>query len=110
MTGFAQQAGSCGVTRWAWEFKTLNAKGLDLRMRLPPGLDTLEAFCRQRVGTRLARGTCTMTLTLLREASTPRLRLNTTLLDDLPRSLAKITLPATINPATLDGLLGRKAC
>ncbi len=108
MTGFARQAGSCGGTRWTWEFRTLNAKGLDLRLRLPPGFDALEARCRKRIDSRLSRGTCTMTLTLLREASTPRLRLNGTLLDDLLRSLSKITLTATIGPATLDGLLGVK--
>ncbi len=108
MTGFARQAGSHGATRWTWEFKTLNGKGLDVRLRLPPGFDALDVGCRQRVGARLARGTCNLTLALSRETATLRARINTVLLGELLQSLAKITLPATVGPATLDGLLGVK--
>jgi uncharacterized protein YicC (UPF0701 family) len=39
MTGFARGHGVCGTYAWAWELKSVNAKGLDLRLRLPPGWD-----------------------------------------------------------------------
>ncbi len=106
MTGFAQEAGSFGSTRWTWEFKALNAKGLDLRLRLPPSFDALDGACRQRIAARLSRGTCAVTLVLARDAAAPRSRINVVLLGDLLRALTKITLPASIGPATLDGLLG----
>ncbi len=106
MTGFAQQGGTHGATRWTWELKALNGKGLDLRLRLPPGFDALDGPCRQRVAARLARGTCSVTLALARDASAPRSRVNTALLDELLRALTRITLPASVGPATLDGLLG----
>ena len=106
MTGFAQEAGSCGATRWTWEFKALNAKGLDLRLRLPPGFDALDGACRQRIAARLPRGTCSVTLALARDATASRSRINMVLLGDLLRALTKITLPASVGPATLDGLLG----
>ena len=106
MTGFAQQAGSCDAVRWTWEIKTLNAKGLDLRLRLPPGFDALDVVCRQRATARLARGTCTATLAIVHDIAAPRSRINAVLLGDLLRALAEITVPASVGPATLDGLLG----
>ena len=39
MTGFARSHGVTGAYAWAWELKSVNAKGLDLRLRLPPGWD-----------------------------------------------------------------------
>jgi uncharacterized protein YicC (UPF0701 family) len=41
MTGFARASGVHGDLRWAWELKSVNSKGLDLRFRLPPGRDAL---------------------------------------------------------------------
>ena len=40
MTGFARSGGHVGATAWAWEVKSVNAKGLELRVRVPPGFDT----------------------------------------------------------------------
>ncbi len=105
MTGFAQLAGTSGTTRWSWEFKTLNGKGLDLRLRLPPGFDMLEIACRKSAGVRLARGTCQIALTISRDAAAPP-RINTELLQALAQALADTPMPPSIGPATLDGLLG----
>ena len=43
MTGFARVSGATANFRWAWEVKSVNAKGLDLRLRLPTGFDAIEA-------------------------------------------------------------------
>ena len=48
MTGFARGHGVAGAYAWAWELKSVNAKGLDLRLRLPPGWDAIEAPVRAR--------------------------------------------------------------
>ena len=37
MTGFARTSGTTALYRWVWELKSVNAKGLDLRLRLPAG-------------------------------------------------------------------------
>ena len=50
MTGFARVSGASANIRWAWELKSVNAKGLDLRLRLPPGFDPIEAEARARSG------------------------------------------------------------
>lgn len=56
MTGFARVEGSSGRYRWAWELRSVNGKGLDLRTRLPQGHEGLEADIRRRAGERLTRG------------------------------------------------------
>jgi len=57
MTGFARSNGASGPYAFEWELKSVNAKGFDLRMRLPPGWDDLEAFAKKRAGEVLSRGT-----------------------------------------------------
>ena len=57
MTGFARGHGVAGTYAWAWELKSVNAKGLDLKLRLPPGWDAIEAPVRARAAEALARGT-----------------------------------------------------
>ena len=69
MTGFARQAGQSGAWTWAWEVKTVNAKGFDLRLRLPPGFDALEPAIRADVPKRISRGTCFASLSAQRAGS-----------------------------------------
>lgn len=104
MTGYAQTSGTFGAARWTWDIKTVNAKGLDLRLRLPPGNDALEIEARRRIGARLTRGTCHASLNITRE-SVPKPRIDAALLTELVNTLSTITLPPSIGPATLDGLL-----
>lgn len=56
MTGFARVEGTSGRSRWAWELRSVNGKGLDLRLRLPPGLEALEADVRRLAGEAFSRG------------------------------------------------------
>lgn len=56
MTGFARSEGSSGRYRWAWELRSVNGKGLDLRLRLPTGLEALETELRDIAARNLSRG------------------------------------------------------
>ena len=56
MTGFARREGTSGRWRWAWELRSVNGKGLDLRLRLPPGLERMENDVRRLAGERFSRG------------------------------------------------------
>ncbi len=76
MTGFARTEGLCGQNVWSWELKSVNAKGLDLRFRLPPGLELLENACRQAFSSRIARGTLSATLTVRRAETQPVVSIN----------------------------------
>src|SRR5258708_162242 len=46
MTGFARADGEADGIAWVWELKSVNSRTLDLRLRLPPGFDPLEAPLR----------------------------------------------------------------
>jgi uncharacterized protein (TIGR00255 family) len=74
MTGFARDSGSLpDGSSFVWELRSVNGRGLDVRLRLPPGLDVLEAPLREAVGKRLKRGNLSANLTLKREDRAPRL-------------------------------------
>jgi uncharacterized protein (TIGR00255 family) len=105
MTGFARIAGSAGPWRLAWELRSVNAKGLDARLRLPPPFDAIEPDARARLSRKLNRGTIHATLAAQRDAAIPQVRINQDLLRELIAACAKIPLPERIAPATLDGLL-----
>jgi uncharacterized protein (TIGR00255 family) len=67
MTGFARSAGDADGLAWAWELRSVNGRGLDLRLRLPPGFDGLESSLRETAGRVLKRGNVTAGLTVRRE-------------------------------------------
>ncbi|MGV1917006.1 YicC/YloC family endoribonuclease [uncultured Agrobacterium sp.] len=56
MTGFARSEGTSGRYRWAWELRSVNGKGLDLRLRLPSGMEALETAFRDIASQSLSRG------------------------------------------------------
>lgn len=66
MTGFASRSGAAAGQAWAWEARSVNGKGLDIRLRLPDGIEGLEAAVRAAVQKRLARGNVTISLRLER--------------------------------------------
>ncbi|NKC32239.1 YicC family protein [Roseomonas sp. BU-1] len=74
MTGFARDSGTLpDGASFVWELRSVNGRGLDVRLRLPGGLEVLEAPLREQVGKRLKRGNLNATLTLKREDRAPRL-------------------------------------
>ncbi|MEL0435473.1 YicC/YloC family endoribonuclease [Phycobacter sp. K97] len=66
MTGFASGQGGLGAHGWSWEIRSVNAKGLDLRLRIPDWLDGLEPFVRAEISKRLSRGNVTVSLKMSR--------------------------------------------
>lgn len=105
MTGFARSAGQTGPATWVWEMKSVNAKGLELRLRMPPGFDALETAARARIAARVKRGTVHVALTLQRPRPEQTARIDRAKLDALIEAVSAIALPRSIAPATLDGLL-----
>ena len=105
MTGFAREAGTTGPFQWAWELKSVNGRGLDVRLRVPPGYDAVGEDARREVQKAFSRGQCQLNLTLTREASTARLRINEAALAALLEALSRVRLPAGITPPSMDGLL-----
>ena len=55
MTGFAETHGTRGSMRWRWEVKSVNGRGLDIRLRTPPGFDSIEPAARMLAAERFRR-------------------------------------------------------
>jgi uncharacterized protein (TIGR00255 family) len=76
MTGFADLAGEADGVAWIWEARSVNGRGLDLRLRLPEGFEALEAPLRAAATAGLARGSVTVGLRFARGANAAVPRLN----------------------------------
>ncbi len=105
MTGFARAAGASGSVQWLWEIRTVNGRGLEIRVRVPNGFEAAGESARSALSKALARGQCQLTLTLTRPEAAARVRIDEALLADLAAAAARVPRPAGIGPATLDGLL-----
>jgi len=105
MTGFARGHGMAGSYAWSWEVKSVNAKGLDLRLRLPPGWDAVEAPARTSAAQVLARGTVYGTLTVAREGVAPVVRVNEPVLAAVLATIKSLSGRVDAAPPTLDGIL-----
>jgi uncharacterized protein (TIGR00255 family) len=105
MTGFAREAGVTGAYQWAWELKTVNGRGLEVRVRTPSGLDALGEEARGQILKALTRGQGQLNLSLSKGSSAPTLRVNQDVLRSLLSAIGGLSLPENVKPASLDGLL-----
>src|SRR5215470_13193756 len=101
MTGFARSHGASGPYTFEWELKSVNAKGFDLRVRLPQGWDELEAHAKKRAGEVLARGTVYANFNVKRANAVSTVRIN----EDVLAAVVKV---AGQLAGRIDGLLGIK--
>jgi uncharacterized protein (TIGR00255 family) len=108
MTGFARSHGSSGPYSFEWELKSVNAKGFDLRLRLPPGWDELEAYAKKRAGEVLSRGTVYANLNVKRTNAVPTVRLNEDVLGAIVRVAGELASRIDAVAPSIDGLLSIK--
>lgn len=62
MTGYASISGNANGLDWLWEARSVNARGLDLRVRVPEAGEALEAAVRKAAPATFARGAISITL------------------------------------------------
>jgi uncharacterized protein (TIGR00255 family) len=108
MTGFARGHGVSGAYSWAWELKSVNAKGLDLRLRLPAGWDAVEGPARSSAAQVLARGTVYGTLTVERTGVSPVVRVNEPVLNAVLATIKGLSGRVDAAAPRLDGILSLK--
>lgn len=101
MTAFANRTGSVGSASWSWEIRGVNARGLDLRLRLPDGIDGLELVLRKALSTSLSRGNVTVNLRLTGPESEARLALDKTQLGAVLTALDEVQEQAFAMGVTL---------
>ncbi len=106
MTGFARAEGEHAGQRWIWELKSVNGRGLDLKLRTPPGFDALEPQARAAVSAKFKRGSLQANLTLAREASAAAsVKIDFALVDRLIAAGENLVSDGKIDRARWDGLL-----
>src|SRR6185295_355161 len=108
MTGFARAHGASGAYAWAWELKSVNAKGFDLRLRLPTGWDAVEVPARTRAAEVLSRGTVYGTLTIDRQGVAPVVKVNEPVLNAVLATIKGLSGRVEAAPPRLDGILTLK--
>ena len=108
MTGFARSHGASGPYTFEWELKSVNAKGFDLRMRLPPGWDDLEALAKKRAGEVLSRGTVYANLNVKRTNAASMVRVNEDVLASVVKVAGLVAGKIDAVAPSVDGLLAIK--
>jgi uncharacterized protein (TIGR00255 family) len=108
MTGFARSHGASGPYAFEWELKSVNAKGFDLRLRLPPGWDELEAHARKRASEMLARGTVYANFNVKRSDAMSTVRINEEVLASVLKIATELAGKIDAVAPSIDGLMGIK--
>ena len=105
MTGYARAAGTIGAVGWTWEARSVNGRSLDIRLRLPPGHDALEALVRAEAAKRFRRGNVSISLNLARNTTASPVRVNREILSQMLSLAAEIADAPGVSPARADGIL-----
>ncbi|MEI2804716.1 MAG: YicC/YloC family endoribonuclease [Albidovulum sp.] len=90
MTGFAARRGQAPGHDWTWEIRSVNGKGLDLRLKLPDWIDGLEPAVRAAVAKVAQRGNVTLGLRVARGEGGEALRINAAGLDGVLAALVAV--------------------
>ncbi len=113
MTAYASLSGTLATANWAWEMRGVNARGLDLKLRLPDGLTALESAVRAALGSKLGRGSITLNLKLTRLDATQALQLDAAQLDRVLHALEEVqqrafAIGVTLAQATAADVLNQR--
>lgn len=113
MTGFATQSGSDALAEWQWDLRGVNAKGLDIRLRLPDGIEGLEQKTRSALAAAMGRGSINASLKLTRLAGADVLSVNQEHLSRVLKALDEIenkavSMGLTLSQPTAADVLGQR--
>lgn len=105
MTAFASAQGTHEALSWSWELRSVNGKGLDLRLRVPDWIAGLEQGLKDQLSAAVQRGNVTLSLKLAREDGAGRLGVNAQVLEDTLVALETVEAAAmakglSLAPAT----------
>lgn len=105
MTGFGRATGQEQSFCWTWEVKSVNAKGLDVRVRVPGLVDGLDVAARQKISSQVERGSVTATLSLSRQPGHETIVVKESALEELVALSARLSTKSGVSPAGVAGLL-----
>ena len=105
MTGFARLDGDAQGLGFAWELRSVNNRGLDLRLRLAAGFEGLEPRLRKEIGATVTRGSIAVQLSVTQPTGQTSFRINTEALRQILALLRELDGQIEAEPPRLDGLL-----
>tara|TARA_R110002020_G_scaffold15611_46_gene55883 strand:+ start:3795 stop:4682 length:888 start_codon:yes stop_codon:yes gene_type:complete len=105
MTGFAATRGTSGSVNWLWEARSVNGRGLDLRIRLPQGWERIDPIVRELASKRFKRGSVSVSLGLSQIDTVTRYAINEPHLNALLDLMRPLQQRGDVAPPTADGLL-----
>lgn len=108
MTGFAEAHGARETMRWRWEVKSVNGRGLDLRLRTPPGFESVDSAARPLAAERFKRGSLQATLSIDTGENARGLKIDAVALAAAVKIAREIASETGLPPARIDGLLALK--
>lgn len=113
MTAFASRRGHHAGTGWEWDLRSVNGRGLEVRIRLPDGLEAVEPAVRAAVIARFARGSVGLSLKLERTGGEAGLSLDEVQLDRVLVALARVqdraaALGLTLAPTQAADVMGQR--
>jgi uncharacterized protein (TIGR00255 family) len=101
MTGFAARRGQGADAAWTWDIRSVNGKGLDLRLRVPDWIEGLEVALRAELGRALSRGNVSLTLRVERDSLVGAMKVNPAVLAAALAALAEVEGAAMAAGVTL---------
>jgi uncharacterized protein (TIGR00255 family) len=104
MTGFASADGIYDNASWLWEIRSVNGKGLDVRLRLPSGFEALEPQVRAASAKALKRGNIQISLNV-KEQHSAELVVNQAALEQVMNIASQLSENTNIEKASVDGIL-----
>ncbi|MBV6632226.1 MAG: YicC family protein [Alphaproteobacteria bacterium] len=104
MTGYASVSGGAEGLRWMMEVRSVNGRGLDLKVRTPSGWEAADALIKQTLRDKLVRGNVSVTLQVEREQQGSSYRLNEALVGDL-NHMAEQIVRLTGHAVSLNNIL-----
>lgn len=105
MTGFSRASATTGTASWQWELRSVNGKGLDVRLRMPPGLEHVEEPARQRLAAAFKRGNIQAALTTSGNDTATTVTINDQLLDQVLQRAELLRARTGAPPMQVEALL-----
>ena len=108
MTGFARASASHGASEIVWELKSVNGKAFDVRLRLPQGMDHLEAPLREILSSKIKRGNVQAGLGLSQQAPSTGIKINHAVLEQYLKAVIDMQQRLGGGPPRPEALLALK--
>lgn len=105
MTGFGRASAEALGRVATWEARSVNGRGLEVRLRLPPGYDRLESEIRARAAKRFDRGNVALALTVEKPTVGQHLQINRAALDQALALMGELSGRIDAAAPRLDGIL-----